>query len=166
MKIKVFVSLFVTMAFLSSCSGRIDRAIAYNEVMVDAYSQVSEKEEALLHAILTYDTLRMDAEYHAFVVQINHSRNRIKNIGAFEDGYDDFFNAAINIIDTYERVAQKEIVEIIDFMPVYYADPENEDLLEVLDNMLLKMDEVLDEAFIGFDLAQQKFAARYSFALY
>jgi len=150
--------------FFFSCSDSIDKAIGYNEVIVDAYRGIAEKETNLLLTILSNDTENLIADYTAFTEQIQTSKSIIEELGPYNN-YDGFYNAAIGMFEVYERVAQNEIIDIIDFMEIYFADPDNEELNNELDMKLLKMDDVIEQEFVKFETAQEKFAAKFNFAL-
>lgn len=168
MKHKPFSPLFALLfavILLQTCTGKIDRAISYNDIIVDAYQALTDNEAELLYSILSYDTLTLDTNYNLFIEQIQLSREKVKSLGSFEDEYDAFYKATLEVFSIYEKVAKNEILEIIAFMPKFYEDPDCEILNEELENMLIELDEIFDDAFIFFETAQQKFAARYSFPL-
>ncbi|MDD3875905.1 MAG: hypothetical protein PHT69_04750 [Bacteroidales bacterium] len=161
---KLSLIIIILLSILSSCSDSIEKAITYNEVIVEAYSAISLKEKDLLNSILNNDTAKIDSDYNIFIGQINESKKNVENLGAF-NGYSDFYDATINIFNLYERIAKDEIVELINFMPFYFANSESADLNSELDQKLLNIDNSIDEEFNKFALAQEKFAAKYSFVL-
>jgi len=157
--------LVMAVFLLAKCSYSIDRALSYNEAIVDAYQRLAEREVMLLYTILNNDTLSYEMNYQLFIRQIEESKKAIEALGPFDENYDDFYLSALRVFDVYEYIAYNDIPKIMAFMSVYYEDPDDDILNEELDNMLIQMDETIDIEFIKFETAQQKFAAKYSFEL-
>jgi len=151
---------------LLSCSDKSKDAINYNEKIVLSYQKVTDIEEKLIFYLLADDTLNFDKDYDRFINQIDSSEKEIKLIGAFE-GYSDFYVAALNMINVYRKVASIKILDLM-VLKREKVNPNKTDSLNKANDFgenLKSYNSIIENEFLKFDTAQQKFASKFGFKL-
>lgn len=157
--------IVVVSLLMWGCSGSIEEALSYNETLVMQYNRVATIEERLIFLVLTEDTAYFDKELKKYITQIQTSDSVIRVLGAYRD-YPDFQLAALRMLEVYKSttpqmeelmamVRNKSLIELTDSIPF--------DTL--LSHKLFFMDSIIEAEFDTFYMAQEKFAAKFSFRL-
>jgi len=157
------LAYIIPIIFCLACNSSKEKAIIYNDNFVQQELLVINKEDSLIDAISRNQPEIAKVVYQNFLSQIKSSTKIVNNTASFE-GEIEFKKAILNLLKTYQSVAENEYFDMIKISEIpdeRYSKVDDEKLIA----LTKKIDAELNEEMNIFANAQKKFADKYHFEL-
>jgi len=148
---------------IQGCILKTQEAIKYNDTIVEYGNKVTKLMIDLGKAFERADPDEMDEKLEAVQDQIDRSIEGVENMDGFEDNYE-FRDAAIDLLEFYQSVAENECYEIVDILKKDREDI-NEADVEYIKEVQEDLEAGEDELYNELVMVQKEFAKKYNFII-
>ncbi len=163
MKITKFISTSLLLSFIVACVPSTEKAMEYHDKIIKQQTLISENFDKLNDTYNVYIAEEMNAAFESALKQIEESTKKVEKIKAFDE--DKVFRKAfLEAFKVYKSVLETEHKRIIELyvLPISkYQDDEIEELKNLRDKALERVDEIQDKLII----VEKEFAKKYKFEL-
>lgn len=155
------LSLFFALLLLAACSSSAEKAVRFNDQLVDLANQCIEQKDALTDAVNGGDCGKADSALKALAAGAKHALDSVKLITPSDVPEDkNFYEAAKAYYQSVSSLAQNEYAEYCRLycMPDSLFTENDEKRHEELAKIINERDSLADAAF---EMAQKRFATRH-----
>jgi hypothetical protein len=161
MKIVNLFSAFIAIIILISCKPSPQKAVEYNDKIVDEINKMRTAEDSLGNAIVRFEEKDLEAKLNNYISQ---AETGIKTISAMEkfDKKDDLKNAATSLLEFYKKSGQNEFKSVLE---IARKPEKTEDDIKRVSEILEGIDPKQAAAIENFSKIQHAFATEYRIML-